>query len=131
MARRSKKQQQSSRKSLIDCEIRPVVKSDKWCRRKNPKGQIPDGDVPWGYVVTIPYCPKRNTLLDNVDGYIVRTKMHCGKLLLQVIKKDYAPEYGVKSTARAEPNANKRKRKKLCRIVGIKNLNKSKGKWGK
>ena len=74
MAKRNKKQQQSNRYSLLDCEIRPVTKSDKWCQRKMPKGQIPVGDAPWGYVVTIPYCPNENTFLDNVDGYIVRTK---------------------------------------------------------
>lgn len=134
MAKRNKKQQQSNRYSLLDCEIRPVTKSDKWCQRKMPKGQIPVGDAPWGYVVTIPYCPNQNTFLDNVDGYIVRTKKHCGNLLLQVIKKGYAPEYGVKSTARREPNVSKRKRKnkkKLYRNLSIKNLNKLEGKWGK
>ena len=73
--------QQSNGFSLLDCEIRPVTKFDKWCQRKMPKGQIPVGDAPWGYVVTIPYCPNENTFLDNVDGYIVRTKKHCGNLL--------------------------------------------------
>lgn len=134
MAKRNKKQQQSNRYSLLDCEIRPVTKSDKWCQQKMPKGQIPDGDAPWGYVVTIPYCPNENTFLDNVDGYIVRTKKHCGNLLLQVIKKGYAPKYGVKSTARHEPNVSKRKRKnkkRLYRNLSIKNLNKLEGKWGK
>lgn len=134
MAKRNKKQQQSNRYSLLECEIRPVTKSDKWCQRKMPKGQIPVGDAPWGYVVTIPYCPNQNTLLDNVEGYIVRTKKHCGALLLQVVKKDFAPEYGVKSTAGHEPNASKRKRKnkkRLYRNVSIKNLDKSEGKWGK
>ena len=134
MANRNKKQQQSKRYSLLDCEVRPVTKSDKWCQRKMPEGQIPAGDAPWGYVVTIPYYPNQNTFLDNVEGYIVRTKKRCGKLLLQVIKKDYAPEYGVKSTARREPNASKRKRKnkkKLYRNLTIKNLDKLEGKWGK
>lgn len=134
MAKRRKKQQQSNRYSLLDCEIRPVTKYDKWFQRKMPKGQIPAGDAPWGYVVTISYSPNQNTFLDNVDGYIVRTKKHCGNLLLQVIKKDYSPEYGVKSTARREPNVSKRKRKnkkKLYRNLSIKNLNKSEGKWGK
>lgn len=134
MAKRNKKQQQSNRYSLLDCEIRPVTKSDKWCQRKMPKGQIPVGNAPWGYVVTIPYCPNQNTFLDNVEGYIVRTKKHCGNLLLQVIKKDYAPEYGVKSSAKHEPNVSSRKRKnkkRLYRNLSIKNLNKSEGKWGK
>ncbi len=131
--RNKKKQQQSNRYSLLDCEIRPVTKSDKWCQRKMPKGQIPVGDAPWGYVVTIPYCPNQNTFLDNVDGYIVRTKKHCDNLLLQVIKKSSAPEYGVKSNAGREPNASKRKRKnkkRLYRNLCIKNLNKLENKWG-
>lgn len=135
MAKRNKKQQQqSNRFSLLDCEIRPVTRSDKWCQRKMPKGQIPGGDAPWGYVIIIPYCPNQNTFLDNVDGYIIRSKKHCGNLLLQVIKKSSAPEYGVKSTAMREPNVSKRKRKnkqKLYRNLSIKNLNKSEGKWGK
>ena len=94
MAKR-KKQLQSARYTLLDCEIRPVRKTDKWCQRKLIKGQLPTGEAPWGYIVTIPYLPNLNTFLDDVDGYIVRSKKHCGKLLLQVVKKDYAPQYGI------------------------------------
>lgn len=122
MARRSKKQQQSNRFSLLDCDVRPVTKADKWCRHRMPEGDV--GNAPFGYVVTIPYCPNKNTVLDNVDGYIVRTKKYKGNLLLQVIKKDFAPEYGVKSTSR-------RRKKQNERIMSIKNLHKSEGKWGK
>ncbi|MDE5830459.1 MAG: hypothetical protein K2H53_01940, partial [Clostridia bacterium] len=136
MAKQKKKRQQSNRYSLLECEIRTVTKSksDSWCKRKMPKGLIPAGDAPWGYVITIPYCPNQNIFLDDVDGYIVRTKMHCGNLLLQVIKKDSAPEYGVKSAAKLEPNVSSEKRKnkkKMYRVLSIKNLNKSKGKWGR
>lgn len=131
MSKRNK-QLQSDRCSLLDCEIRPVKKTDKWCQRKLFKGQVPVGDAPWGYIVTIPYCPGQNTFLDNVDGYIVRSKKHCGNLLLQVVKKEYVPKYGVKSFARQEPNVSKRKRKnkkKLYRILNIRNFRKSEGKW--
>ena len=131
MSKRNK-QLQSDRCSLLDCEIRPVKKTDKWCQRKLFKGQVPVGDAPWGYIVTIPYCPKQNTFLDNVDGYIVRSKKHCGNLLLQVVKKEYAPKYGVKSFIRQEPNVSKRKRKnkkKLYRILNIRNLRKSEVEW--
>ena len=126
------KQLQSDRCSLRDCEIRPVKETDKWCqRRKLFKGQVPVGDAPWGYIVTIPYCPGQNTFLDNVDGYIVRSKKHCGNLLLQVVNKKNAPQYGVKSFARQEPNVSKRKRKnkkKLYRILNIRKFRKS-GEW--
>ena len=131
MSKRNK-QLQSDRYSLLDCEIRPVKKTDKWCQRKLAKGQIPAGDAPWGYVVTIPYVPNQNMFLDDIDGYIIRSKKHCGKLLLQVVKKDYAPKYGVKSFARQEPNVSKRKRrnkKKLYRILNIRNFRKSEGEW--
>lgn len=132
MAKQNKKQQQSNRYSLLECEIRPVTKADKWCQRKMPKGQVPVGDAPFGYVVTIPYCPNQNTFLDNIDGHIVRSKKHCGNLLLQVIKKDFAPKYGVKSFSRQEHNVSSRKRKnkkKLYRILNIRNLRKSEGEW--
>lgn len=132
--KRNKKQQKSNRYSLLDCEIRPVTEADKWCKIKKPKGQVPVGDAPFGYIVTVPYCPNKNTFLDNVDGYIVRSKKHCGNLLLQVIKKDFTPDYGIKSAARIEPDTRKGKRKnkkKLYRIMSIKNLSKSADKWGK
>lgn len=131
MAKR-KKQLQSARYTLLDCEIRPVRKTDKWCQRKLIKGQLPTGEAPWGYVVTIPYLPHLNTFLDDVDGYIVRSKKHCGKLLLQVVKKDYAPQYGIKSFSRQEEYVCKKKRankKKLYRILNIRNLCNSKGNW--
>jgi hypothetical protein len=131
MAKRNK-QLQSDRYSLLDCEIRPVTKKDKWCQRKLPKGKDPIGDAPWGYIVTIPYLPNQNMFLDNVDGYIIRSKKHCGNLLLQVIKKDYAPQYGLKSFTRQEPNVSKKKRrnkKKVYRILNIRNFRKSESEW--
>lgn len=118
--------------SCSECEIRPVTRSDKWCQRKLPRGKEPIGDAPFGYIVTVPYLPNQNTFLDNIDGYIVRSKKHCGNLLLQVIKKDGAPQYGVKSFTRHEPNVSSRKRKKkkkLYRILNIRDLRKSEGKW--
>ena len=133
MAKQNNQQQQSNSCSLHDCEIRPVTKADKWCERKMPKGEE-SSEAPFDYIVTIPYCPNQNTILKDIDGYIVRSKKHCGKLLLQIIKKDCAPQYGVKSAARHEPNARKgrrRNKKKLYRILSIKNLDKSEGRWGK
>lgn len=127
-----KKQMQSEKCYLLDYDIRPVTKSDKWCERKVYKGQIPKGEAPWGYIVTIPYMPNQNTMLENVDGYIIRSKKHCGKLLLQIIKKDYAPQYGVKSFARQQKTTKKEKRKnkkKVYRIINIRNFRKSQGEW--
>ena len=76
-----KKRLQANRCSLLDCKVRIAEKTDKWCQRKTFNGQVPVGDAPWGYIVTIPYCPGKNTYLDNVDGHIVRTKKKCGKII--------------------------------------------------
>lgn len=111
MTKRNKKQQQSDRCSLLECEVRPVTKSDKWCERRKPKNQEVVGDAPFGYIIAIPYCPKQNVFLDNVDGYIIRSKKHCGQLLLQVVKKGKGPQYGVKSSGRKEPNTSKKEKK--------------------
>ena len=132
MSKRKKKQLQSVRSSLLDYEIRPVTKSDKWCQRKLGLGKEPVGDAPFGYIITIPYLPSENMILDKVDGYIVRTKKHCGNLLLQVVKKASEPQYGVKSFASNDPNHSSRKRKnkkKFYRILHIRNFSKSQGKW--
>ena len=130
MAKRNKKQQQqSNRCSSTDCEIRPVTKSDKWCQRRVPRNGQLVGEAPFGYIVTIPYLPKQNTWLDGINGRIVRSKKHCGKLLLQVImKREDNPQYGVGSFARHEPNVSvykrRRNKKKLYRILNIRNLDK-------
>ena len=130
MAKRNKKQQQqSNRCSSTDCEIRPVTKSDKWCQRRVPRNGQLVGEAPFGYIVTIPYLPNQNTFLDDINGRIVRSKKHCGKLLLQVImKSEDNPQYGVGSFARHEPNVSvykrRRNKKKLYRILNIRNLDK-------
>lgn len=121
---------QSDRYSLLDCEIRPVNKNDKWCYHS----EIPaEGEAPWGYVITIPYVPNVNTVLDHVDGHIIRCKKHCGKLFLQVVKKEFAPKYGVKSFERPYGTISvckgKRSGKKHNRILNIRNFNKSENKW--
>ena len=120
-------QLQADRYSLLDCEIRPVKETDKWCRH----GLSPvEDDAPWGYVVTIPYVPNLSMILENVDGHIIRVKKHCGKLLLQVVKKNFAPKYGIKSYEGYEANVGKKRRKKKNnRILNIRNFRKSEGKW--
>lgn len=129
----AKRKKRINPKSLKDCTTRPVKRSDKWCNTPvGINGKVPSGDAPYGFIVTIPYCPEKNTLLDNIDGVIVRSKKHMGNLLLQVVKTEDAPKYGVKSFARHEPNAGKRKRdkkNKLYRILNIRNFRKSGGKW--
>ena len=130
MSKRSKKQQQqSNRYSTTDCEIRPVTKNDKWCQRRVPRNGELVGDAPFGYIVTIPYLPNQNTFLEGIDGRIVRSKKHCGKLLLQVImKNDDNPQYGIGSFTRHEPNRSAKNRKKsktkIYRIWNIRNLDK-------
>lgn len=130
MAKKSKPIQRD-RYSMQDCQMRPVTKSDKWCRKWLNKGQIPIGDAPWGYIVTIPYIPNQNTLLENMEEYyIVRCKKHCGNLFLQIVKRKRLEkrEYGIKSFARNEPKASKKKRKnkkKLYRILNVRNFKKT------
>ena len=135
---------QPDKYSFLECEPRPVKEQDKWCQRKMKNGEIPVGEAPWGYIITIPFIPGQNTFLENVDGVIVRSKIHCGKLLIQVVNKENAPKYGVKSFSRQESNnkqkeskeknrkkgkkknkkKNKKNKKKLYRITHIKNLSK-------
>lgn len=131
MAKRNNKKnqnQQSGRCSLHDCEIRPVTKKDKWCIKRVPRGGILEGEAPFGYIITIPYLPKDNTFLKDINGYIVRSRKFRRTLLLQVIiKKEEIPEYGIKSFARNEPNA--KEKRKLHRIFNVRNLNKYDGRW--
>jgi hypothetical protein len=120
---------------MQEYEIREVADTDKWCKRRIPREGVPEIDAPFGYVITLPSCPSENTILDNIKGYvIVRKKKRFGKVMLQVIKKEQAPQYGIKSGARQEPKKGKKKRrnkKKLNRIINVKNLSKSGGDWGK
>jgi hypothetical protein len=108
---------------LLDCKTRPVKKSDKWCQRKLVNGKVPVGNAPWGYIVAIPNCPEKYKLLENVDGYIVRSKKHCGDFLLQVIKKEDSPQYAINSFIRQEKCVSKKKRKAKKRFRHILNIN--------
>lgn len=122
MGKRKKKQQQKSKGCMHEYEIREVTDNDKWCKRRIPREGVPEIDAPFGYVITLPSCPSENTVLDNIKGYvIVRKKKRFGKVMLQVIKKEQAPQYGIKSGARQGP------KKKLNRIINVKNLSKSGG----
>ena len=105
-------QLQSDRYSLLDCERRPVNENDKWCYQSDI--------FPWGEVVTIPFVPAQNMVLKDVGGHIIRSKKHRGNLLLQVVKTDLAPKYGVKSFRRLDSVAS---------ILNIRNFDKSEGKW--
>lgn len=134
MGRRKKKKQQKSKGCIAEYEMRKVEDRDKWCKRRLPKDDMPQCEAPFGYVITVPSCPSENTVLDNVKGYvIIRSKKHLGKVMLQVVKKEKAPQYGIKSGARQEKKGKKKRRnkKKLNRIISVKNLRKSDGNWGK
>ena len=137
MAKRTgKNEQQSTKYSLQDCERRPVTKSDKWCRIKSRlRVDMENHPAPHGYVVTIPFIPNQNTMFDGVGGRIIRSKKRFGNLLLQVIPKEYysyKDEYGLGSFTRHEPKVSKKRRrkKKLYRIINIRNVNKRKGHRG-
>lgn len=131
MAKRNKQMQSCN---LSEFARRPVNQKDRWCKKVLQNGHIPEGYAPWGYVITVPFLPNCNTFLQDVNGYIVRTKKHCGCLLLQVVMKPASPQqYGVKSFSRLEP-ASKTKRKnknkkKRYRVIHIRNLGKTDGKW--
>ncbi len=93
-----------------------------------PRGRVPAGEAPWGYVVTVPFCPNQRKILEDVNGYIIRTKKKCGNLLLQVVVGHWAPSYGIK--------AEQKNKKKKNPIMSIVNLEKSDGEsddmyWGK
>ena len=115
-------------------EKRPVTKADKWCEKKGLQtGHVRSGSAPWGYIVTIPYLPSKDSLFSGYDGYIVRTKKHCGKFLLQVLPRERSNAvYGVQSFGRNEPHiskAKRRKKKQLFRILHPRNLIKSELQW--
>lgn len=112
------------------CGIRPVTKEDKWCKIRMHE-ENKEGDAPWGYIVTVPYLPKQTTLLEGIDGCIIRTKKHCGKFLLQVIPKKFYPDYTMVSLERDEPNVRgtKKDKKKKYQILNIRNLNKLQRNW--
>lgn len=135
MGKQTKRQQKKSKGCTQEYEMRKVRDTDKWCKRRIPKDGIPVGEAPFGYVITLPSCPNENTVLDSLKGYtVIRSKKRCKQLMLQVVKKESAPEYGIKSGARLEPKKGKGKRrnkKKLNRIISVKNLNKLQGDWGK
>jgi len=118
-------QQSKNQYSLQDCEWRLVTEKDKWCKISRPKSGD-NNPAPNGYVVLVPTIPNKNTVLENVGGIIIRSKKHCGQLMLQVVQKRNEL-YGIASFARHEPNASKRKRKnkkKLYRVLNIQNMNK-------
>lgn len=130
MAKRKKgnTQQSVNRYSLQECERRPVKKSDKWCYIiSRPKVNMDNHPAPYGYIVTIPFLPNVNTQLEGVEGTIIRSKKHCGSLLLQVVPTGFRV-HGIGSfTRHHEPNASKKKRKKkkkLYRILNIRNMQK-------
>lgn len=129
MAKQKKRntQQSVNRYSLQECERRPVKKSDKWCYIiSKPKVNMDNHPAPYGYIVTIPFLPNVNTQLEGVEGTIIRSKKHCGSLLLQVVPTRFGAQ-GIGSFTRPEPNASKKKRKykkKLYRILNIRNMQK-------
>ncbi|MBO5478427.1 MAG: hypothetical protein J6A04_01735 [Clostridia bacterium] len=126
MAKRNKSQQRSNRYSIQDYDIRPVTQKDTWCLTRTKNGEIPPGKFPFGYIVTIPYIPSQTLPLEDVDGYIVRTKKHCGTFMLQIIGKEIARHYNINSFS-VQPSRmgnKKHSKNKLCRVLNIRNLDK-------
>lgn len=116
-----KSRQQSRNCSLQDCEVRLVTKDDKWCCIKSYRGDEPHSEAPDGYVVIIPYIPKKDLKLEGMEGYhIIRSKKYCGKLMLQVVKKAQAPQYGISANERRVSKKGKKKRN--IHILNIRNL---------
>lgn len=126
MAKKNKSQQrQSNKPSVTEPQLRPATEKDKWCLIKKPfNGAVCNTKAPYGYVMTIPYIPSQLQDLGNVDGFVVRTKKHCGCFLLQIIPKETAREYCINSYAIPKPS--RRNKKRHSRIVHM--LNSEKGK---
>ena len=123
MAKRNKSQQRSTKYSAKEREVRPVTESNTWCLFKKPRdGIVLNPKAPYGYVVTIPYIPNQLKKIGNVNGYIVRTKKHCGSFLMQVISRETAREYGIQSYSIPMPS--RRNKKKHSRIMHMLNLEK-------
>lgn len=112
---RRERGQQSNVISLHKYERRQATESDKWCQKR--AGKVA------GDIVAIPYDFEENIYLTNVDGCIVRIKKQEDEMLLQIIQKESAPQYGIKVKS-AEGCSRKDS-------ISIKNLSKSNGKWGK
>lgn len=134
MPKRAKRISPSVTIDLSQFERRPVKESDKWCVHDGFKtGHVRPGSAPWGYIVTIPYLPNKDSMLSGIDGCIVRTKKHCGNLLLQILPSENSPAvYGVQSFGRNEPRlgkAKKRQRKQLFRVFHPRNLAKNGLRW--
>ncbi len=118
--------------SFTESEMRPVTEKDKWCLRRDFPPNVPIPHPKWGYVLTIPFIPNQlQTCLEGVDGYIIRSKLHCRKLLLQVIPKRYAPAYGITSVPVQHPKIKGKKfnKKNLARILNVRNLRKCNSNW--
>lgn len=125
MSKKNKSQQRKSNSpSVTEPTIRPVTEADKWCLIRKPfNGKVINSTAPYGYVMTIPYIPNQFENLGNVDGFVIRTKKHCGCFLLQIIPKETAREYGINSYA--IPTPSQRNKKRHSRIVHM--LNSEKG----
>ena len=122
MSKRAKKQKQRPISYLNqDFKIRPVKSSDKWCRFKPIIDETYDHDAPYGYIITIPFIPHKKLPLEDMNGYIIRTKKHCGSFLLQVVKKDLlwsSPDYFINSYM-AETKKKHRRKQHNSRVVHV------------
>lgn len=75
MAKRQSKQATKSKHLFESLNARPVTCKDNWCLRPSNIRGKPMKEGTWGYIITLPYLPKGNTLFEGLKGYaIVRCK---------------------------------------------------------
>lgn len=89
-----KKKKTTKSKNLYtrsDFNVRPVTKDDKWCKKEKQRminGKIipviKDPKAPQGYLVTIPFALSFDSIILDLNGIIIKSKLYKGDLLLQV-----------------------------------------------
>lgn len=134
MARQQSKEATKSKHFFESLNARPVTREDKWCDRPTQICGRPALEGEWGYIITLPYLPSRNILLDGIQGYaIVRCKKYKKQFLLQIVRRKFSENYlfyyggyGMSSHAILPSRDGKKKKnkKKIARIWNIRNLNK-------
>lgn len=97
MSRHKKKSQQMlKRYSVENLDVRPVTSKDKWCYRPALKNGSPLKEGDWGYIITLPYAPKKHSVIEGLEGYsIIRSKKVAGQFLLQIVLTCYDNHYGI------------------------------------
>lgn len=125
MSRHKKKSQQMlKRYSVENLDVRPVTSKDKWCYRPALKNGSPLKEGDWGYIITLPYTPKKHSVIEGLEGYsIIRSKKVAGQFLLQIVLTCYDNHYAISAQASGK-EGKKNSKSKNPYIWSIRNLQK-------